>query len=133
MGSGTFKRNNVQLDALQTDLWMHLNKQSECELISLTTFQGNNVQLDALQMDLWMHLNQTSSWILGQMDLPGNLGDVLVWMPHRQTCGCTWTLLLINLDAQQMVMLMHNDKILLLPRTVLMYMLLMLSIVKCLD
>ena len=30
-------------------------------------------------------------------------------MLYRQTCGCTWTLLLFTIDVKQMDMLMHSD------------------------
>ena len=57
-------------------------------------------------MDLYMHLNELSRWIPKQMDLLRNLDEVSVWILYRWTCGCTWTLLLLVMDAQQMDMLM---------------------------
>ena len=44
-----------------------------------------------------------------QMDLLRNLDGVSVWMLYRWTCGCTQTLLLFTMDAQQIDMLMHRD------------------------
>ena len=79
----------------------------------------------------------TSRWIPKQMDLLRNLDDVhygcpadgiadahwlcyclcyhSLWMPSRQTCWCTWTLLLLVLlfvmDAMQMDLLMCIDTV----------------------
>ena len=56
-----------------------------------------------------MHFSEPSRWIPKQTDLLRNLDEVSVWMLYRWTSGCTWTLLLLTMDAQQMDMLMHSD------------------------
>ena len=56
-----------------------------------------------------MYLIKPSRWIPKQTDLLRNLAEELVWILYRWTHGCTWTLLLFIMVAQQMDMLMHSD------------------------